>query len=72
MKDSDVMGEDGFYVQEYTIHVGAPIYPDDNQRYGQRVEQMMAQNYEVWKGIYETEYQMPLSYESDAKKEQIS
>ena len=73
MKDSDVMGEDGFYVQEYTIHIGEPIYPDSNVRYGGRVEKMMEQNYETWKAIYEKEYGMPLIYTQEmAKNERTS
>ena len=28
MEDSDILGDDGFYVQEYTIHIAEPIYPD--------------------------------------------
>ena len=66
MKDSDVMGEDGFYVQEYTIHISAPIYPDNSLSYGQKVERLCEQNAEVWKEIYEREYQMPLEYTTTA------
>ena len=66
MKDSDVMGDDGFYVQEYTIHIEAPIYPDDSLRYGVKVEKMLEQNAEVWKQVYEKEYQMPLEYTTTA------
>ncbi len=66
MKDSEVMGDDGFYVQEYTIHIEAPIYPDDSLRYGAKVEKMLEQNAEVWKQIYENEYQMPLEYTTTA------
>ena len=62
MKDSDIMGEDGFFVQEYTIHVGAPIYPNDALPHGKKVEAMMNENYRVWKEIYENEYQIPLTY----------
>lgn len=62
MKDSDIMGDDGFFVQEYTIHVGKPIYPDESLAYGKKVEKMMSDNAELWKDIYETEYQIPLSY----------
>ena len=28
MQDSDVLGDDGYYVQEYTIHISEPIYPE--------------------------------------------
>ncbi len=63
MKDSDILGEDGFYVQEYTIHVAPPIYPDPHKHAVQNTEDMLAKNYEIWKDIYEAEYQIPLSYE---------
>ena len=65
MKDSDILGEDGFFVQEYTIHVGKPIYPDANLEYGQKVEKMLNENYQVWKNIYEKEYQIPLTYTTE-------
>lgn len=62
MKDSDILGDDGFFVQEYTIHIGAPIYPDKELSQNKQAEKMMAQNFELWKEIYETEYQIPLTY----------
>ena len=65
MKDSDIMGEDGFFVQEYTIHIGAPIYPDETLGRRERTEKMMSENFEIWKNIYETEYQIPLSYTTE-------
>ncbi|MBO5203388.1 MAG: 1-acyl-sn-glycerol-3-phosphate acyltransferase [Clostridia bacterium] len=65
MQDSDVMGEDGFAVQEYTIHVCAPIYPDEGVNYRQNTARMMEKNYEVWKNIYETEYGIPLTYTTE-------
>lgn len=62
MQDSDIIGEDGFAIQEYTIHVGAPIYPKKENTYRQNIEYMMAENEQIWKHIYETTYQIPLSY----------
>lgn len=66
MKDSDILGEDGFPVQEYTIHVSAPIYPDESLRYGEKVEKLAAQNFAVWKEIYEAEYGIPLIYTTES------
>lgn len=68
MKDSDIMDQDGFFVQEYTIHIGEPIYPDQSLTYGKKVEKMMGENFEVWKNIYETEYQIPLTYITENQK----
>ena len=62
MSDSDVLGEDGFYVQEYTIHIGEPIYPDRALSYRARVEDMLEKNFDTWRGIYEREYGIPLEY----------
>lgn len=67
MKDSDIMGEDGFFVQEYTIHIAKPIYPDDNLNYRKNAVAMMNKNYEVWKEIYEKEYHIPLEYLTEEK-----
>ncbi|MBQ8408775.1 MAG: 1-acyl-sn-glycerol-3-phosphate acyltransferase [Clostridia bacterium] len=67
MRDSDVMGEDGFNVQEYTVHVCAPIYPDETKNYRQNTEMLMAKNYELWKEIYEREYGMPLVYTTEKR-----
>ena len=62
MKDSDILGEDGFYVQEYTIHIAPPIYPDPALSAARNVTRMMEENARVWQTIYETEYQIPLEY----------
>ncbi len=60
MKDSDKMGDDGYPIQEYTINIGEPIYPDTALPHKQRLEKMMAENARVWKEIYERDYHMPL------------
>ena len=62
MKDSDVIGDDGFYVQEYTIHISPPIIQKEGLTRRQQAEYMMKKNYELWKEIYETVYHIPLSY----------
>ena len=65
MKDSDLMGEDGFFVQEYTIHIGEPIYPKEELGYRENMQWMQEQNAAVWKQIYEDEYQIPLEYTTE-------
>ena len=62
MQDSDVIGEDGFPVQEYTIHVGEPIYPRDSVSHKENAHAMMEENSRVWREIYEKEYGIPLIY----------
>ena len=67
MRDSDILDENGFYVQEYTVHVSEPIYPDPSKPYHANVEMLKNKNYELWKEIYEKEYQMPLIYTTEEK-----
>ena len=49
MQDSDILGDDGFYIQEYTIHIAPAIYPDPNKSRAVNIEEMRQKNYEVWK-----------------------
>ncbi len=63
MKDSYKMGDDGYPVQEYTINIGKPIYPDESLSRKERLEKMMQENTRVWQEIYESDYDMPLEYE---------
>lgn len=62
MKDSDVLDADGFFVQEYTIHIEKPIYPDPNKSNAENIAEMKKKNYDIWKQIYEDTYQQPLEY----------
>lgn len=62
MEDSDLIDEDGFYVQEYTIHISKPIYPDPNKSNSENLKYLMDENYRVWKEIYEKTYKVPLEY----------
>ena len=70
MEDSNILGEDGFPVQEYTINIEKPIYPDENLNEKQNAEIMKNKNYEVWKKVYEDFYKIPLEYscEENVKK----
>ncbi len=65
MEDSNIIGEDGFNVQEYTINIGEPIYPDKNLNEKENTEIMKKQNFEIWKKIYENFYKIPLKYTCD-------
>lgn len=62
MKDSQIMGDDGFFVQEYTIHIEKPIYPEKDKSVKENVEIMKDKNFAVWKDIYEQTYHIPLTY----------
>lgn len=62
MEDSNIIGDDGFPVQEYTVNIAEPIYPAENLTQRENTEEMLNKNYEVWKNIYEEFYQIPLEY----------
>ena len=62
MEDSDVLDPDGFFVQEYTLHILPAIYPDESLSRSQAKEMMKQKNYEAWVKTYETHYGKPLVY----------
>ena len=65
LRDSDIIGEDGFPVQEYTIHILEPIYPDADKSVSENSKIMMEKNFEAWKQLYEREYGIPLRYTTE-------
>lgn len=64
MKDSAILDADGFPVQEYTVHVLPPIYPDKNKTTRENTEDMLNKNYEMWKDVYESVYGEKLVYKT--------
>lgn len=68
MEDSSKIGEDGFPIQEYTVHIGKAIEADKNLSSKENILQMKKQNYQLWKKIYEDFYGIPLKY-TTIKKE---
>ena len=71
MQDSEIIGEDGFAVQEYTIHIGEPIYPREDLKYRQNITYMLEENSRVWKEIYEREYNIPLTYTTETNDNNV-
>lgn len=69
MRDSDIIGDDGFPIQEYTVNISKPIYTDENLSPRENTEEMLNKNFEVWKNIYEDFYGIPLEYTT--KKEAV-
>ncbi len=73
MKNSDIIGDDGFPILEYYININKPIYPDENLSVKENTEMMKQKNYEIWKNIYENFYNIPLEYttvKKESKEEQ--
>lgn len=74
MEDSNIIGEDGFPIQEYTVNIDKPIYPDESLSEKENINLMRNKNYEVWKNIYEDFYGIPLEYttiKNEDNKEEI-
>lgn len=59
MRDTAVLGPDGFPVQEYTPHLGQPIWPDLTLPKPVAKEKMKRQNEEFCRKVYEAEYGIP-------------
>ena len=64
MQDSDRYGKDGYPIQEYTVNVFAPIYPDPNKSKDENIDDMMHENERLWAECYEQTYGIPLKYET--------
>ena len=68
MEDTDKIESDGYPLQAYTCYVGKPIYPNYDLDSSENVKNMMEDNYNQWKNIYEEFYKVPLTYLCDTKK----
>ena len=65
MEDSNIIGEDGFPIQEYTINIEEPIYPSKDLSEGLNAKALKEKNFEIWKNIYEKFYKIPLEYTTE-------
>lgn len=61
LRDSDIVGSDGFPVQEYTVHIEKPIYPETDKPAAEQIQTLLEQNQKVWKDVYERTYGFPLA-----------
>lgn len=68
MNDSNIIGEDGFPIQEYTINIGEPIYPESHLNEKENAEKMMEENFEFCRKTYESTYGIKLTYTTDKDK----
>lgn len=69
MEDSEIIGEDGFPIQEYTVNIGKTIYPDEKLNERANTEIMRDKNFDIWRNIYEDFYKTPLEYDILDKEE---
>ena len=75
MKNSDIIGNDGFPILEYYINIEKPIYPKEGLSVKEAAISMREENANIWKNIYESFYKKPLEYTTikseDKKKETV-
>ncbi len=62
MEDSEYIGDNGFPIQAYTVHIMPPIYPDISLSLRENTAYMREKNYSLMKEKYEEVYGIPLSY----------
>ena len=62
MTDSDKLGPDGFYIQELTINIMEPLYPNSELTRSEQIQDLMARNAALWKECYEKTYNKRLKY----------
>ena len=67
MQDSDIVDSDGFFVQEYTVHILKPVYPKAELSVRQNAEYLKNENYLTWKKLYEEVYGIPLVYSGETQ-----
>ena len=69
MEDSDIIGDDGFPVQNYIVNILEPIYPSNKLKEKDNTIMLRDKNYEAWKKTYEDFYGIPLKYDTDVEVE---
>ena len=62
MKDSNILDDEGFPVQELYVHYLPPIYPDEDLSVVENTNRMMKRNYDLWVKTYEEFYKKKLEY----------
>jgi lipopolysaccharide biosynthesis glycosyltransferase len=67
LKDSEIIGSDGFPVQEFTLRILPMIFPDPKLDAQENAGIMLKRNAELWKETYEQTYGIPLTYTTESK-----
>lgn len=62
MQNTDKIGDDGFYVQKYRLHIMPPIYPDETKDFKVAKEDLRKKDYELKVAKYEEVYHKKLDY----------
>lgn len=68
MEETNIIGDDGFPIMEYYVHIEEPIYQNKELTDKENIERMKEANFNVWKKIYEEFYDTPLEYTTVVEK----
>lgn len=62
MRDTDMIGDDGFNIQGNTVHFLPAIYPKKELSVKENEQFLMEENFKAVKKLYEEVYKIPLEY----------
>ena len=68
MEDTDKLGNDGFPIQAYTVHIGELIYPDSSLSAKENAKMLSEKNYQFCVETYEKFYNKKLKYDTKEEK----
>lgn len=66
-EETDRLGEDGFPILAYTVHILPAIHYDETMTARENAHRMCEENYAAWKQVYETVYGIPLTYTTEGE-----
>lgn len=62
MEDTENLGDDGFPIQAYTIHIGKTLYPDESLNQKENIKMLSNKNYMFCVETYEQFYKTKLKF----------
>lgn len=69
MRNTDKMGDDGFYIQKYILHIMPAIYPDNTKDFKEDKENLRKKDYDLKVAKYEEVYHKKLEYTFNEKED---
>lgn len=66
-EETDRLGDDGFPILAYTVHILPAIRYDDSLNARENARVMAEKNYAAWKAVYESVYGVPLTYTTEGE-----
>ena len=65
MEDTEKIGDDGFPIQAYTVHILPALFPDNTLTAAKAAKKLCEENYAAWRDVYENFYGIPLEYTTE-------